>query len=311
MVNHVRYVRPTVSLMRAVQDSELWKTFDARAIELINFGRSSFTQKDWNTLYSGVDKAVDAPFLTRIPWSCPSQFQLAPNVNNLSGSRNIAIAAPPSHPSALLPVHVPSKPAQASFAQTLNLVSAASPAQSSFSNPFPPRDQNSSSLLAARDRGSASGAESAAAGYITAGGDVAITGGSLAAASSALLPMSGSPKLTCASSTDELRAAARKVRAPWDDTSKHTLWQILGELGLQNKCEHKQVMVEVIQHPVFPLKTHYNILSSNHLKSLKNICSDLIRLKNPAAAEAAEEAQRSQATAHKKKRQARSSAARK
>ena len=72
IVNHVRYVRPTVSLMRCVQDENIWRNMDERAVELINFGRCSYTQKDWNKLYRNYDKAVDAPFLTRIPWGCPA-----------------------------------------------------------------------------------------------------------------------------------------------------------------------------------------------------------------------------------------------
>lgn len=89
VIAHTRYVRPNLALMRELQEApQLWTALPEMIIHLFDAGRSSFTHKDWDQLYGKLPfgQPVDAPFLTRIPWGCPSQFQLAPNVRSLAAA---------------------------------------------------------------------------------------------------------------------------------------------------------------------------------------------------------------------------------
>lgn len=307
IVNHVRYVRPTVSLMRCVQDESIWQKMDERAVELINFGRCSYTQKDWNKLYRGYDKAVDAPFLTRIPWGCPAQFQLAPNVTSLSSSAsNMSIDAPAagqaSARSAAAATGLHSKPL--AHAAAANLFGWTSSAEGSGSASGSGTGRTASSM------GQQAEATSAA-GFLTAGGQISHSGSSLSAGAlqASSIAAAGRPvqarsrglRLTCAASQQDLHdASTRKARAPWNDASKETLWQILRQLHFDTVVNRDDMKL-VIQHKDFPLKAHYNSRDNKHLKSLHNICLDLINKKVEGARDNELAAQRKTAAAHKKK----------
>ena len=284
IVNHLRYVRPTVILMRHLQEGDNWKKLPEHAIEHLDAGRGSYTHKDWDKLWEGYNKPVDAPFLTRIPWGCLSQFQLAPNVQSLESLNARASAGGSGAPTAAAPsAGGAAGAAPITASATIRAGRAADAAVFSKSPAVAPssRAAQFAAIPASSTRVSASAQPPAAAASATSASP------------------SSSDNSTCATSQQGLQQRrSRRPRAPWTSATRDVLWQIQTELHLAVSSTTAD-MQRVIDHPNFPFKDHYRDIASH--RSLQNVCRDQCRAHIPKAKKTFEAARRAHAAARKKK----------
>lgn len=92
-IAHVRTVRPGLTLLHQLSEKKEWEQLSEAVIQQLDLGRCSFTEYDWRKLIAKYDGSINAPFLTRIPASCFSEFQLAPNVKSIAADAEEVAAA--------------------------------------------------------------------------------------------------------------------------------------------------------------------------------------------------------------------------
>lgn len=282
VINHIKYVRPTVHALIHVQQSAYWKQLPELIIQQLDAGRCSWTQKDWEEVFAAHgDDPVDAPFLTRIPWSCVSNFQLAPNVRTLT---TIAVktelrdsesaAATPSSATETTATALVSTAAAAAAAHAATLTAAAPAAASVAADPAAPAAAISAAAFAAAP------AALAAAGlgqvpvlppmptsYEWSGGSESAAALQAAAFAEAATPAEAATSAHSSTSAAAAAASHAFQQKPSPRTQRRKLGsQAARVMGITKKARKRAVILSPEQRAallnlslrLFPAKKHWN-----------------------------------------------------